>query len=196
MRRGLTQEELAGLVGVSLSLMKKIESGQRHVTRFSRILLFAQALRVKDLQELTGVRLTLTPHGKRSHPRAAAVRSALTDHSRPDGERPALDKLSASIERTWQVWQEPSPWRYAQVGQNLPPLLRKVRLAVMSHQGQERRQALREKSTSGTCRSRQNRWIAATKSLLIGSIKADDANVAPRWPRKNDTTPFTCCNLG
>src|SRR5262249_13924622 len=84
-RRGLTQEELAGLVGISLSLMKKIETGHRHVSRFSQLVLFAQALRIKDLHELTGVLLTLTPDGARSHPGAAAVRSALTDHSRPSG---------------------------------------------------------------------------------------------------------------
>jgi len=52
------------------------------------------------------------------------------------------------------------------------------------------------KSTSGTSPSLQNRWIEATKALLIGSINADDANVAPRWPRRNHTTPFTCCNRG
>jgi transcriptional regulator with XRE-family HTH domain len=73
--RGLTQEELAGLVGISLSLMKKIEIGQRHVTRFSQLVLFAQALRIKDLHELTGVRLTLPPDGFRSHP--ARLRCAL-----------------------------------------------------------------------------------------------------------------------
>jgi transcriptional regulator with XRE-family HTH domain len=31
-RRELTQEELAGLVGISLSLLKKIASGERTVT--------------------------------------------------------------------------------------------------------------------------------------------------------------------
>lgn len=145
-RRGLTQEELAGLVGISLSLMKKIESGQRYVTRFSRLLLFAQALRIKDLHDLTGVPLTLTPDGRRSHPGAAAVRMALIDHSRPHGERPVLDTLAAQIERTWQVWQAPSPWRYAQVGQELPTLLRTTHLAVALSEGQERRRALREAS--------------------------------------------------
>src|SRR6266496_3283987 len=84
-RRGLTQEELAGLVGISLSLMKKIETGNRHVTRFSQLVIFAQALRIKDLQELTGVRLTLTPNGFRSHPAADAVRAVMTDHSRSTG---------------------------------------------------------------------------------------------------------------
>ena len=33
---------------------------------------------------------------------------------------------------------------------------------------------------------------AVTKPLLIGSINADDANGAPRCPRKNWTTPLTC----
>ncbi|HSV66459.1 MAG TPA: helix-turn-helix transcriptional regulator [Mycobacteriales bacterium] len=145
-RRGLTQEELAGLVGISLSLMKKIETGQRHVARFSQLVVFAQALRIKDLHELTGVRLTLTPDGFRSHPGAAAIRAALTDHSKPAGTPAVLDKLAGQIERTWQVWQAPSPWRYAQVGQELPALLHTVRAAVALHEGEERRRALREAS--------------------------------------------------
>jgi transcriptional regulator with XRE-family HTH domain len=62
-RRGLTQDELAGLAGISLSMMKKIESGDRLVTRFSQLVNFAQVLRVKDLRELTGVPLPLMPDG-------------------------------------------------------------------------------------------------------------------------------------
>src|SRR5690348_2967507 len=76
-RRGLTQDELAGLAGISLSMMKKIESGDRLVTRFSQLVNFAQVLRVKDLRELTGVPLPLMPDGKRGHPRAEAVRTAV-----------------------------------------------------------------------------------------------------------------------
>src|SRR6266536_1844214 len=68
-RRGLTQEELAGLVGISLSMMKKIESGDRLVTKFSQLVSFAQALRVKDLRELTGVPLPLMPDGCRGRRR-------------------------------------------------------------------------------------------------------------------------------
>ena len=54
-RRGLTQEELAGLAGISLSMMKKIEAGTRTVTRFAQLVLFAEILRVADLRDLTGV---------------------------------------------------------------------------------------------------------------------------------------------
>jgi len=54
----------------------------------------------------------------------------------------------------------------------------------------------RAKSTIGTPVSRANRCTEATKPFVIGSINADDANDAPRCPRKNHTTPFTYCNRG
>jgi transcriptional regulator with XRE-family HTH domain len=184
-RRGLTQEELAGLVGISLSLMKKIETGHRHVTRFSQLMQFAQALRVKDLHELTGVRLTLTPDGVRSHPAASAVRAALTDHSRPRGEPPGLAALATRIERTWQAWQAPSPWRYAQVGQELPTLLHSARAAIALHEGEERRQALRDASKlyqlTRTWTKRVGEydlsWLAADRAVTT-ALDADDQDMA------------------
>jgi transcriptional regulator with XRE-family HTH domain len=145
-RRGLTQEELAGLVGISLSLMKKIESGDRPVTRFSQLVLFAQALRIKDLRDLTGVPLPLMPDGTRGHPSADAVRAALMDQRRPTGEPPALVPLAQRIEQAWEAWQSPSPWRYAQIGQALPTLITEIRAAVSLHSGEARRQAFREAS--------------------------------------------------
>src|SRR5947207_10482240 len=90
-RRGLTQDELAGLVGISLSLMKKIESGDRPVTKFSQLVLFAQALRVKDLRDLTGVPLPLLPDGSRRHPAAEAVRAALMERRLPSAA-PVVDE--------------------------------------------------------------------------------------------------------
>jgi len=141
-RRGLTQEELAGLVGISLSLMKKIESGDRLVTRFAQLVLFAQALRINDLRELTGVPLPLMPDGRRGHPAAEAVRTALLERSRPAIEPIRLTELAFSIERTWQAWQSPSPFRYAQVGQDLPQLLRQTRLLLMTTRDEERRHVL------------------------------------------------------
>src|SRR6266511_4313573 len=129
-RRGLTQEELAGLVGISLSLMKKIESGHRLVTKFSQLVLFAQVLRVKDLRELTGVPLPLMPDGRRGHPNADHVRAALMDRGAVSGDPPDLDDLALLIERTWQAWQEPSPFRYDAVGQQLPTLLRRSEAAL------------------------------------------------------------------
>src|SRR5205823_5916099 len=128
-RRGLTQEELAGLVGISLSMMKKIESGDRLVTRFSQLVLFAQALRIKDLRELTGVPLPLLPDGRRGHPSADAVYSALMERGATASEAPDLNELTQGIERTWQTWQAPSTFRYDAVGQRLPDLIRQVQVA-------------------------------------------------------------------
>src|SRR2546421_1450922 len=125
-RRGLTQDELAGLVGISLSMMKKIESGDRLVTRFSQLVLFAQALRIKDLRELTGVPLSLMPDGRRGHPSAEAVSSALMIRDQGGAEPPDLTELAARVERTSQSWQAPSAFRYDAVGQQLPELIRDV----------------------------------------------------------------------
>jgi transcriptional regulator with XRE-family HTH domain len=145
-RRGLTQEELAGLVGISLSMMKKIESGDRLVTKFSQLVSFAQALRVKDLRELTGVPLPLMPDGCRGHPSADVVRTAMIDRGRVAGEAPDLDRLAQGIEWAWQAWQEPSAFRYAVVGQQLPALIRQCEAAVQLHGDAARRRALREAS--------------------------------------------------
>ncbi len=145
-RRGLTQEELAGLVGISLSMMKKIESGDRLVTKFSQLVSFAQALRVKDLRELTGVPLPLMPDGCRGHPSADVVRTAMIDRGRVAGEAPDLDRLAQGIESAWQAWQEPSAFRYAVVGQQLPALIRQCEAAVQLHGDAARRRALREAS--------------------------------------------------
>ncbi|GIH12480.1 helix-turn-helix domain-containing protein [Rugosimonospora africana] len=145
-RRGLTQDELAGLVGISLSMMKKIESGDRQVTRFSQLVQFAQVLRVKDLRELTGVPLSLMPDGHRGHPAAAEVRAAMMDRGRVVGEAPNLDELARGIERAWRSWQAASAFRYAMVSQQLPALIRQCESATRAHRGGDRRRALRETS--------------------------------------------------
>src|SRR2546430_7709375 len=145
MRRGLTQQELAGLVGISLSLMKKIESGDRPVTRFSQLVLFAQALRVRDLRELTGVPLPLMPDGNRRHPAVDAVRAALVERQLPRATSP-LAELADDIERAWAAWQTASAFRYASVGQRLPDLIRKAQAAVLLYRDEQRRRALREAS--------------------------------------------------
>lgn len=147
LRRSLTQEELAGLVGISLSMMKKIESGDRLVTRFSQLIRFAQVLRVKDMRDLTGVPLPLVPGGRVGHPSAEAVGGALVNRGRTtSGESPDLDELAVSVERCWTTWQEPSAFRYDAVGQQLPSLISQVQVAVTCGEGDARRGALRQAS--------------------------------------------------
>jgi transcriptional regulator with XRE-family HTH domain len=184
-RRGLTQEELAGLVGISLSMMKKIESGDRLVTRFSQLVLFAQALRIKDLRELTGVPLSLMPDGRRGHPSADAVYSALMERNPAADEPPVLDELAHSIERTWKTWQEPSAFRYDAVGQQLPELIRQTQTALTQLEGSERRQALRLASTlyqlTRTWTKRVGEYelsLLAADRAVSCALDADDPDLA------------------
>lgn len=141
-RRGLTQEELAGLVGISLSMMKKIESGDRLVTRFSQLVLFAQILHVRDLRDLTGVPFSLMPDGRREHPAAKRVLTAMVERGRPTKEVDLVD-LRRRTERSWSVWQQPSMFRYDSVGEDLPVLIGLVEGAVGASEATERRIAHR-----------------------------------------------------
>jgi transcriptional regulator with XRE-family HTH domain len=184
-RRGLTQEELAGLVGISLSMMKKIESGDRQVTRFSQLVLFAQVLRIKDLRELTGVPLPLMPDGRRGHPSADAVSSALMERGRTTGDPPSIDGLAGQIERTWQTWQQPSAFRYDRVGQQLPELIRQTQTAVSRAEGGERRRALRLASTlyqlTRTWTKRVGEYelsLVAADRAVSCALDADDPDLA------------------
>src|SRR3984893_10877217 len=52
------------------------------------------------------------------------------------------------------------------------------------------------KVSRGICWRRTKSSTAATKSLLMGSMRADEAKVCPRWKRKNEATAASCCSLG
>ncbi|TMG64547.1 MAG: hypothetical protein E6H81_15570 [Chloroflexi bacterium] len=52
------------------------------------------------------------------------------------------------------------------------------------------------KVSSGMRCVRAKRSSAAIKALVIGSISAEEANVAPRWARKKCATPSGVCRCG
>lgn len=55
-RRGLTREQLGGLLGRSGSWVKGVESGRLKTPKLDIILSIAEILRVRDLADLTGSR--------------------------------------------------------------------------------------------------------------------------------------------
>ena len=186
-RRGLTQEERAGLAGISVSLLRKIEQGVRPVTKFVRLLDIAQALRVRDLAELTGVPLPLMPNGHRTHPGVPAVRDALTAYSVPAVDRPPdLIDLASRIETAWTRWQRPGAFRLAQTGQDLPALISAVRAALSVVDGPERTQALAEASklyqlVRGWCKrvgEHDLAWIAGDRAITLARDTGDVDQVA------------------
>lgn len=183
-RRNMTQEQLAGLVGISLSLMKKIESGVRPVTKFSLLVRFAQALRIGDLRDLTGVPLAMVADGVHSHAMADNVRLAMTEYAPRTDDVPALGILATGIDNTWSAWQESSPWRYARVGQALPTLIRDVRVAVAAYGDDERRTALAEtaklyqlvRTWTKRVGEHELSWLAADRAMNA-ALEADDPDL-------------------
>ncbi|MEU4273284.1 helix-turn-helix transcriptional regulator [Streptomyces sp. NPDC026092] len=53
-RRGMSREVLAGLVGMPVDWVKQVENGRIQAPGIDTVLRAAEALRVRDLAELTG----------------------------------------------------------------------------------------------------------------------------------------------
>lgn len=126
--RGVTQESCAGLVGKSLSWWKKVEQGVRHVEKLSDLILIAQVLKVRTLEDLTGVlEFSLALDRTREHPLLQAVRAAMVtavDPLGPDPSDPAEHDLDisarlASVRRTFHA----SRHSIAATGELLPRLI-------------------------------------------------------------------------
>ncbi|MFI6522043.1 helix-turn-helix domain-containing protein [Spirillospora sp. NPDC050679] len=119
-RRGLTQRELAGLAGVSLSLVRKLEQGEREDTRVETLRKFAVALKVPtsdliDRADTEDPRTSTTDQW-------VSVRKAL--HGLPaDGtpDEPTVEGVASTLQSSIRLFAKD---RYAELAVLLPPLLR------------------------------------------------------------------------
>ncbi|GAA3516553.1 DNA-binding XRE family transcriptional regulator [Streptosporangium album] len=143
-QRGMTREVLAGLVGKSASWLKAVESGRlQQNPRLPIILQLAEALRVRDLAELTGdqsmpVRMFTGP----GHPALEDVRAAINFAPLlPTGIVQPLTTLRARLDAAWRI-RHSSPDHRTALGQLLPALLRDVQLAAAMYRDADRRRAL------------------------------------------------------
>ncbi|MFD7626225.1 helix-turn-helix domain-containing protein [Streptomyces sp. NPDC059851] len=130
-RRGLTREQLGGLVARSGSWVKAVETGRLKTPALPVILRIAEVLRVRDLSDLTGnqsMRADLfTGPG---HPRFAAVREALNAFPVTGGrEAPSTAHLEARLARAWSA-RHSAPNHREVVGALLPDLIRDAQAAV------------------------------------------------------------------
>ncbi|WP_329133259.1 helix-turn-helix domain-containing protein [Streptomyces sp. NBC_01476] len=130
-RRGLTRDQLGGLLGRSASWVKGVESGRLKTPKLELILGIAEILRVRDLAELTGsqtvhVDLFAGP----GHPRLPAVKAAVDAFpvSTPH-EAPPTAHLRARLDRAWAA-RHKSPNHRDVVGALLPDLIRDAQTAV------------------------------------------------------------------
>ncbi|GAA3378770.1 helix-turn-helix transcriptional regulator [Streptomyces sannanensis] len=130
-RRGMSRPVLAGLVGMSPSWVKQIETGQIQVPKLPMILRIAELLRVRDLSDLTGdqtmpVDLFIGP----GHECLPAVRDAINAFPfTADREAPPTAHLQARLARAWDARHE-APNHREVVGKLLPDLIRDAQLTV------------------------------------------------------------------
>ncbi|MFJ5027615.1 helix-turn-helix domain-containing protein [Streptomyces sp. NPDC088560] len=121
-RRGLTQRQLASESGVSLSLIRKLEQGERADTRLETARQLAQALRVPTTNLIAD-----HEEEQQAAPGAGdrweAVRSALVAPVRADGvaEEPTVTGVQEALESALPLF---SGDRFAELSVILPPLLR------------------------------------------------------------------------
>ena len=129
-RRGLTQRQLASESGVSLSLIRKLEQGERADTRLETARRLAQTLRVPTtslMADREEERQTAPGAGDRWK----AVRRALVAPVRADGvsEEPTVTGVQEALESALPLF---SGDRFAELSVILPSLLRDADLIAES----------------------------------------------------------------
>lgn len=142
-RRGMTRDVLAGLLGKSVSWVKQVENGTLRTPKLETILAIAEALRVRDLSDLTGdqtrhVDIFTGPGHPRLPDVVAAINTLPLAGSR---EAPPAAHLQARLARAWAA-RHTSPAHRDTIGALLPDLIRDAQLATrQADTGAERRTA-------------------------------------------------------
>ncbi|TQN27744.1 helix-turn-helix protein [Haloactinospora alba] len=145
-RKGMTREVLAGLVGKSASWIKALETGRLQTPKLPVLLRLAEALRVRDLAQLTGdqsvsVELFTGP----GHSRLPAVRAAVNAlPALTDRVAPPVEHLRARLSQAWTE-RHSSPNHREALGQLLPSLIEDAQLAA--HQAEDRTTRRRAQAT-------------------------------------------------
>lgn len=122
-RRGLTQRELARESGVSVSLIRKLEQGDRQGARLETMRRLAITLRVPTMRlvsqhEEEGARPSVVDHWA---PARAALTAPRSRRAELDDEAPTVDGVREAIDAVVRLR---AAGRFAEVGAALPLLLR------------------------------------------------------------------------
>jgi transcriptional regulator with XRE-family HTH domain len=142
-RRGLSQKELAGLIGRSESWLSQVERGVRSVDRFSVLVDIAQVLKT-NVETLAGTRMQFAPNGDPQVDGIDAVSAALakypaliTAHSSSRESLDNVERLCAEAHTRYQAAD------YSATARILPRLIETVDQAVVEpHRDNDTRRAL------------------------------------------------------
>ncbi|MFE3552033.1 helix-turn-helix domain-containing protein [Streptomyces kronopolitis] len=131
-RRGMSRTVLAGLLGKSPSWVKQVEGGRLKMPKLPVILRIAEALRVRDLSDLTGEQsMAVALFTGPGHARLPQVRSAVNTF--PVTTRcgaPSPRHLRERLVRAWAA-RHSAPHHRDVIGALLPDLIRDAQLAVL-----------------------------------------------------------------
>ncbi|MEU9121730.1 helix-turn-helix domain-containing protein [Streptomyces sp. NPDC048506] len=131
-RRGMSRTVLAGLLGKSPSWVKQVEGGRLQMPKLPMVLRIAEALRVRDLADLTGdqsasIGLFEGPgHARLPQVRAAIDAFPLTTRR----AAPSSVHLRERLTRAWSARHSASHHRDV-IGALLPALIQDAQLAVL-----------------------------------------------------------------
>lgn len=141
-RRGLSQVQLAGLIGRSESWLSQVERGVRRIDRISVLVQIADVLKV-PVAELTAGAPIMQEPGEQ-HPAIDALRLTLsgqeslalmfqTGGSLGD-DLPSLDELRAQVDSAWQLAHTSN---YDDLGLLLVELIPRLEVTARRHRGPE-----------------------------------------------------------
>lgn len=130
-RKGMTRDQLGGLLGLTGSWVKGVETGRLKTPKLEVVLRIAELLRVRDLADLTGSQsVHIGLFAGPGHPRLAAVKAAVDAFPLGNtSEAPPTAHLRARLERAWSA-RHSAPNHREVIGALLPELIRDTQLAV------------------------------------------------------------------
>ncbi|WP_267904605.1 helix-turn-helix domain-containing protein [Streptomyces apocyni] len=142
-RRGMSRTVLAGRVGKSPSWVKQVEGGRLQMPKLPMVLRIAEALRVRNLCELTGDQsMAVDLFAGPGHGRLPQVRATINIFPLArEQEAPPAEHLRTRLARAWQA-RHSAPNHREVIGALLPELIGDAQLAVrQAETGTERRVA-------------------------------------------------------
>ncbi|WP_280273418.1 helix-turn-helix domain-containing protein [Nocardia wallacei] len=185
---GLSQVELAALIGRSAVWVSQVERGISHAERLTDIVNIAAACRCSPQDLLGGSINALAPKAAPRREQVAEVREVIMRTAlpivQPSSAPPvSLDEIGERVAQAWTTWHT-SPTAHGSVGRVLPQLILDANTAYLTADTDVRRRAAR--TLCGTYQisrlwlhhlpEAELAWVAAERSVATAR-EADDPHL-------------------
>ncbi|CAM00472.1 transcriptional regulator with XRE-family HTH domain [Saccharopolyspora erythraea NRRL 2338] len=178
-RRGLSQKELAHLVGRSESWLSQVERGIRSVDRLSVLVDVARVLKT-DVETLAGYRMAYAPNGQPELEGLEDIRQAMSAYAGLGLSRTPTSSVAEIASLTTEVHQRYQAADYAAAARILPGLITASDAVVSESGSADLRAALSVQSQAYVAAAKlvtkigdgQLAWIAADRAVTA-AMRAD-----------------------